>query len=168
MADLLTGVIVAAIVLAGTAIGIGGTLFVQLRMERERQKFEREKLEHERQKDIKRKKAEKLEELSALLYDAQFHIDLFEGRLKSGQSWDAVIQKMPPHLFGRIVAISNLYFPEFISLVDKLMELSGDYLIRVNDDPKEDLETLYEQVSKAWGELATAVRAYARAKREFQ
>ena len=53
-------VIAAASGLFGTAIGIGGTLFVQLRVERQRQ-------EYDRQKETRRRKEDKLVELVSAL-----------------------------------------------------------------------------------------------------
>jgi leucyl aminopeptidase (aminopeptidase T) len=172
MADntLLTAVVAATIGLVGTAIGIGGTLLVQLRIEREKQKFEREKLEHERQKELKRKKAEKLEELVIALEEFHYriHYDLDE-------------KDTDPS--NKVEAIQRVYFPEFSDFTKKLGEMYTRYELMKNerlvravakgsgknltrDQLDESLKKSYDLVVDAFNAYQDEIERYA--KREFQ
>jgi hypothetical protein len=145
--------------LSGTAVGFAGGFVGQWLLEGRKQNAEK-----------KKKKAEKLEELSALLADSTLHLQLFEGYLNSGDAWSVALQKLPPNPFSKLIAISDVYFPEFQAPLDELMKLASDFLLCVHELQKEgegeDIEALYARIGKAHDTLAGAVRNYA--KHEFQ
>jgi hypothetical protein len=179
MADssLLTSLVVATTGLLGTAIGIAGTLLVQLRIEREKQQFEKQKQEYERQKEIRQKKAEKLEELVLTLYEHNHYLEIMRRvyfGLRDGP--------LPVSPFSKIQAITDVYFHEF----DKLVEELNDVVIKFSDiiedkkqhadirssslrdpdSPQNAYTIAYQSYRDHVGGLLTAISLYS--KREFQ
>jgi hypothetical protein len=157
MADssLLTGVIVAAIGLTGTAIGIGGTLLVQLRVEREKQKFEVHRLRWELGKETQRKKAEKLEELITALNDVCYKIEHdADGKIGFAA------------LFSKIQSIQKVYFHEFANITCSLQsewsKMNDLWEKDMNKAAEESMRKIYDYV----GAYIEKIEAYA--KHEFQ
>lgn len=87
--------------IGGAIIGFIGTLVVQHTLEKRKQKFEKEKQEYQRQQEIKRRKAEKLEELVSLLFEHFY----FTTNEKSDKK-----EKISVH--SRVEAIVTVYFHE--------------------------------------------------------
>jgi hypothetical protein len=136
MADssLVSSIMPALIGLGGTAIGavlgFSGSLITQLFLEKRKQEFEKHKQEYERQKEIKRKKAEKLEELVTLLYDHDYELRPKEIDLLMKNKNQMIFNH---GVYSKADAIVHLYFPELRECLNDLTKRAGDldvYLIR--------------------------------------
>jgi len=165
MADssLMPAVIAAAAGLIGSAIGIGGTLLVQLRVERQKQ-------EYDKQKETRRKKAEKLEELVSTLYA---HKDWVRAMIENiDKGIDS--RERPPAAMPKLRAICSVYFPEFHSHIHEIAAFSafeifaagGQFLPPEGATKEEGRKRLFEQGQKLTFFLENEIRDYA--KREFQ
>jgi hypothetical protein len=157
--------------LGGTIVGSAIVLTSQFLLERKRQEFEKQKQEYERQKEIKKKKAEKLEELVATLYEHKEWLQIREGI----SLWRSE-EKLPVTPFSKLEAIANVYFPELETQLKALVEATSNYETWVfkasklakttgNVVTKEMLDA-YAPYSSAFISLLNETKDYA--KREFQ
>jgi hypothetical protein len=119
--SLMPAVIAAASGLFGTALAIRGTLSVQTRMESQRQ-------EYDRQKEIRRQKIEKLEELASALYSHGGWLIQLHNFIDHDDTLPAVLAKAPPASFTQIDTIALIHFPTMRDNVYELSRLSASFV----------------------------------------
>jgi hypothetical protein len=135
--------------------------------------LERRKHECEKQKETKRRKAEKLEELSSALYAHEYWLIQLQAAIPAGETnLQALIAKLPPPPMATLHLISNIYFYEFQGHTQDFSKIA-DWINSIVRDAQPNavpsnefyLRTLVEH-SKVVKRLEDLIRDYA--KREFQ
>jgi hypothetical protein len=109
--------------ISGTAIGFAGGLITQLLLEHRKQAGERRK-----------KKAEKLEELTCELHTYENWVAMLPIIVKPGEDALLAFAKSPPTSFVKLRSISNVYFPEFGDLIRALGMAVAEYLNWLSKD----------------------------------
>jgi hypothetical protein len=97
-------------------------------------------------RDAKKRRAEKFEELVAAVYEFDHWLTGIRDREAVGVHVDGP-QTVSP--FSKVEAISSVYFPQFIPLIDELDDASVQYLIWIN-------EAMLKRVSKVATEKMAA------------
>jgi len=156
--------------LAGTALGFTGGLITSLVVERQRHanQLTLESQKHEREK--RKKKAEKLEELVSELYAHEHWVAALSNNVELGK--DDIITalgRLPPPPISKMLAISNIYFPGLQEPIQAFSKLAATHVKSIvhkgqlNFDRSNDL---FRQHNEAVKHLEKLIRDYAR--REFQ
>jgi hypothetical protein len=159
----LAGVIVGGLI--ALAAGVIGPLVIEWR----RHAYEKQKQEDEKQKETRRKKEDKLEELSTALYSHEYWLIQVQNRINQGdKALDAIMTKLPPPPLPKAQAIANIYFHELkgdltaLSAASVLLiksMLDGKYVF---GQPNDESTTFVQQLRR----VERLITEYA--KREFQ
>ncbi len=144
---------------AGTIMGFGGGLLTQLA------------LEHRRQADARRtKKKEKLEELACELYAHEYWVYTLPNNVERGKDdIFTALAKLPPAPISKMLAISNVYFPELqehIKIFSKQSAAHIHFIVRNGQQPFDASNKPFAQHIEAIKQLEDLIRSYA--KRELQ
>jgi hypothetical protein len=131
----------------GVILGLGGGLTTQLLLEHLRQRSEK-----------KKKKAEKLEELVAVMHEYQHWLSKLRP-YAADETADPV---------ARIIAIGRVYFPEFEKSIWRVTVNGANYKVRKLDTGVEQKEkdSAFQEYLAAHLDLLKAIDVFA--KREFQ
>jgi hypothetical protein len=97
-------------------------------------------------RDAKKRRADKFEELVAAVYEFDHWLTDIRDREAVGLHVDGPKMVSP---FAKVEAISSVYFPQFIPLIDELDDASVQYLLWINDTRQKRLAVaLAEMMSK--------------------
>ena len=149
----------AVIGLVGTVIGFGGGLITQLALERRKQKAEKRK-----------RKAEKLEELACELYAHEYWVYSLPNNIELGKdNLFTALSKLPPPPISKMLAISNVYFPELQEHIQDFSKKSAAhirFIVSNGHQPFNVSNELFVQHNEAVKHLEDLIRTCA--KREFE
>jgi hypothetical protein len=143
----------------GAILGFCGRLITQLFLEKRKQTYER-------QKETRRKKQEKLEELASALADHLHWINLARTSPQIEKNFQLLFHELPHPPFTKLYAICTVYFLQLEKEVDAVVNATNAFFHSIVKDGPQEADLTANRVFEAANQLNKAFNDYI--SREFQ